>query len=103
MTILAFLLVTCPASAQTTCTRTGTAITCPDGRVGVFTGDAVLWPDGTRSTTSPEHPAPGIHIGRGVQVGPGVFVGTGRGSVPLDDPNSAYRRSCVVVDAVTYC
>ncbi len=42
------------------CKRNGNAVTCDDGRVGIFTGDAIIWPDGTRSTSA-QHPS--VRIG----------------------------------------
>ena len=45
-----------PAMAQS-CTRQGTDVSCDDGRRGVFTGDAIIWPDGTRSSLASPHPS----------------------------------------------
>ena len=45
-----------PATAQK-CTRQGNDVTCDDGRRGVFTGDAIIWPDGTRSNLASQHPS----------------------------------------------
>lgn len=89
------------AGAQN-CKRSGNAVTCDDGRTGVLTGDAIVWPDGTRSSSTPH---PSVHIGHkdSVRVGPGVFVGQGRGSVPLDDPNAPNKRNCAILDGVPYC
>ena len=60
------------------CKRTGSVVTCDDGRTGIFAGDAIVWPDGTRSS-SVKHPS--VHIGHkdSVRVGPGVFVGSPSG------------------------
>jgi hypothetical protein len=44
-----------PAMAQS-CTREGDAVTCNDGRHGIWSGDAIIWPDGTRSSLTP-HPS----------------------------------------------
>lgn len=86
------------------CKRAGNQVTCDDGRIGLFAGDTIIWPDGTRSS-SVKHPS--VHIGHkdSVRVGPGVFVGSpsGRGSVPLDDPNAPHKRACAVLDGVSYC
>ena len=89
------------AGAQT-CKRSGNAVTCDDGRTGVLTDDAIVWPDGTRSSLTPH---PSVHIGHkdSVRVGPGVFVGQGKGSVPLDDPNAPNKRNCAILDGVPYC
>lgn len=89
------------AGAQN-CKRSGNAVTCDDGRTGVLAGDAIVWPDGTRSSLTPH---PSVHIGHkdSVRVGPGVFVGQGRGSVPLDDPNAPNKRNCAILDGVPYC
>src|SRR6266581_6039494 len=79
-----------PAIAQV-CTRQGNDITCNDGRRGVLSGDAIVWPDGTRSSASP-HQSVIIGNKSSVHVGPGVFVGQGNGMVPLDDPNAPNKR-----------
>jgi hypothetical protein len=86
------------------CKRNGNVVTCDDGRTGVFTGDAVVWPDGTKSSSA-KHPSVTIGHKDSVRVGPGVFVGSpsGRGSVPLDDPNSPHKRDCAMLDGVNYC
>ena len=37
-----------PAGARAQlCHRDGTAVACDDGRRGVWSGDAIIWPDGT--------------------------------------------------------
>jgi hypothetical protein len=84
------------------CHREGAAVTCDDGRRGVFSGDAIVWPDGTRSSASP-HPSVIIGNKSSVVVGPGVFVGQGRGAVPLDDPNAPNKTRCAILDGVSYC
>ena len=38
------------------CKRNGNAVTCDDGRTGIFAGDAIIWPDGTRSSSA-RHPS----------------------------------------------
>jgi hypothetical protein len=63
------------------CTRVGVDVTCDDGRRGVLAGDAILWPDGTRSSSTP-HPSVIIGNKSSVVVGPGVMVGHGNGMVP---------------------
>jgi hypothetical protein len=84
------------------CTRLGVDVTCDDGRRGTLAGDAILWPDGTRSNSTP-HPSVIIGNKSSVVVGPGVFVGQGKGSVPLDDPNAANKTRCAILDGVSYC
>ena len=90
-----------PAMAQA-CTRDGPVVTCDDGRRGLLSGEAIIWPDGTRSSLSPH---PNVIIGNksSVRVGPGVFVGQGKGVVPLDDPNAPNTTRCAVLDGVSYC
>ena len=102
---IALLLALVPSLAiAANCKRTGSVVTCDDGRTGIFAGDSIVWPDGTRSS-SVKHPS--VHIGHkdSVRVGPRVFVGSpsGRGSVPLDDPNAPHKRDCAVLDGVSYC
>jgi hypothetical protein len=89
------------ASAQN-CTRLGVDVTCDDGRRGVLAGDAILWPDGTRSSSTP-HPSVIIGNKSSVKIGPGVFVGQGKGSVALDDPNAPNKTRCAILDGVSYC
>ena len=100
----AALLAASPAVAQN-CTRNGPAVTCDDGRTGVFNGEAILWPDGTKSSAASEHPSVIIGNKSSVQIGPGVFVGkgNGKGSVPLDNPNSPYKKQCAILEGVSYC
>jgi hypothetical protein len=90
-----------PAVAQV-CTRQGIDVSCDDGRRGVLSGDAILWPDGTRSSTTP-HQSVIIGNKSSVHVGPGVFVGQGNGVVPMDDPNAPNKRQCAILDGVSYC
>jgi hypothetical protein len=66
-----------PSRAQA-CTREGANVTCDDGRRGLLSGDAIIWPDGTRSSLSP-HPSVIIGNKPSVRVGQGVFVGQGKG------------------------
>lgn len=70
-----------PAHAQV-CTRHGVDVSCNDGRRGVLSGDAIIWPDGTRSSSAP-HPSMIIGNKRSVHVGLGVFVGQDKGMVPM--------------------
>jgi hypothetical protein len=90
-----------PAAAQT-CHREGESVRCDDGRRGLLSGESILWPDGTRSSTTPN---PSVTIGdkSSVIVGSGVFVGRGGGSVPLDNPSSPNKTRCAVLDGVSYC
>jgi len=90
-----------PALAQA-CTREGDAVTCDDGRRGLLSGDAIIWPDGTRSSLSP-HPSVIICNKSSVREGPGVFVGQGNGVVPLDDPNAPNKTRCAVLGGASYC
>jgi hypothetical protein len=93
---------TASANAQN-CTRQGTDVTCDDGRRGVFTGDAIIWPDGTRANLVSPHPSVIIGNKQSVVVGPGVFVGSGKGVVPLDNPSAPNKARCTVLDGVSYC
>lgn len=105
LTATLVLLLASPGIAlAANCKRTGNVVTCDDGRTGVFAGDAIVWPDGTRSSSA-KHPSVHIEHKDSVRVGPGVFVGSpsGRGSVPLDDPNAPHKRDCAVLDGVSYC
>jgi hypothetical protein len=90
-----------PALAQA-CTREGDAVSCDDGRRGLLSGDAIIWPDGTRSSLSP-HASVVIGNKSSVRMGPGVFVGQGKGVVPLDDPNAPNNTRCAVLDGASYC
>ena len=98
MAILSALAYAAPAQAQR-CHREGTDVTCDDGRRGIWAGDAIIWPDGSRSNSSP-HPSVVIGNKPSVAIGPGVFVGQGKGMTPLDDPN---KVRCVTLDEVPYC
>ena len=84
------------------CTREGANVSCDDGRRGLLSGDAIIWPDGTRSSLSP-HPSVIIGNKSSVIVGPGVFVGQGKGMVPLDNPNAPNETRCAVLDGASYC
>ncbi len=91
-----------PALAQA-CNRQGTDVSCDDGRRGIWSGDAIIWADGTRSNLASPHP--GVVIGNksSVIVGQGVFVGQGKGVVPLDNPSAPGKARCPVLDGVAYC
>ena len=90
------------SAAAQVCTRQGVEVSCDDGRHGMLSGDAIIWPDGTRSSTSP-HQSVIVGNKSSVHVGPGVFVGQGNGMVPLDDPNAPNKRRCAILDVVSYC
>ena len=90
-----------PAMAQA-CSREGDAVTCLDGRHGVLSGDAIVWPDGTRSSLTP-HPSVIIGNKSSVVVGQGVFVGQGKGVVPLDNPSAPNKMRCATLDGASYC
>ena len=78
------------------CSRQGIDVTCNDGRRGVLAGEAIVWADGTRSSTTP---LKSVRIGKGVHIGPGVFA-EGK---PLDDPNAPNKTRCAILDGVSYC
>jgi len=90
------------AAAQL-CERRGDAVSCDDGRHGLLSGEAIIWPDGTRSSIASRHPSLIIGNRPSVTVGPGVFVGSGKGTVPLDDPNAPNKSRCAILDGVSYC
>jgi hypothetical protein len=96
------VIATAPSAMAQACSREGNAVSCLDGRHGTLEGDAILWPDGTRSSLTP-HPSVIIGNRYSVVVGPGVFVGYGKGVAPLDIPNSPNKRRCAVLDGVSYC
>ena len=88
-----------PAMAQA-CTREGTNVSCDDGRRGLLSGDAIIWPDGARSSLTSPHPSVIIGNKSSVIVGQGVFVGHGKGVVPLDNPSAPNKTRCPVLDGV---
>ena len=91
-----------PQAWAQACSRQGPVVTCDDGRRGVLEGNAIIWPDGTRSSSTP-HPSVIIGNKSSVRIGPGVFVGQGKGMVPLDDPNAPNKTRCAILDGVSYC
>jgi hypothetical protein len=91
-----------PALAQA-CTRQGIDVSCDDGRRGILSGDAIIWPDGTRSSLTSPHPSVMIGNRSSVIVGQGVFVGKGNGVVPMENPSDPSRARCPVLDGVAYC
>lgn len=94
--------VAAPAMAQS-CTKQGVDVGCDDGRRGIFTGDAIIWADGTRSNLTSPHPSVIIGNKSSVVVGQGVFVGQGKGVVPMENPSDPRRARCPVLDGVSYC
>jgi hypothetical protein len=90
-----------PAVAQK-CTRQANDVTCDDGRRGLFTGGAIIWPDGTRSSLASPHPSVVIGNRSSVIIGQGVFAGSGSGSVQMQNP-SAQAANCPTLDGVPYC
>jgi hypothetical protein len=93
------ITVTATGARAQHCHREGANAVCDDGLRGIWSSEAIIWPDGTRSRLSP-HPSVIIGNRSSVTVGPGVFVGQGKGMVPLDDPS---KRRCVTLDDVPYC
>ena len=92
-----------PAMAQA-CTRQGTDVSCDDGRRGIFTGDGIIWADGTKSSLASPHPSVIIGNKSSVIVGQGVFVGgQGKGMVPMENPSDPRRARCPLLDGVSYC
>ena len=91
-----------PALAQA-CSRQGVDVSCDDGRRGILAGDAIIWPDGSRSSLTSPHPSVIIGNKSSVIVGQGVFVGQGKGVVPLDNPSAPNKTRCPVLDGVAYC
>lgn len=96
------MLAAAGAAQADQCTRQGVDVSCDDGRKGIFQGDAIVWPDGTKSSLKPHDSVIIGHKGS-VVVGPGVFVGQGKGVVPLDNPNAPNKLNCAVLDGVPYC
>jgi hypothetical protein len=92
----------CPAAAQT-CTRQGNDVTCEDGRRGIFTGDAIIWPDGTRSNLASQHPSVVIGNRSSVIIGQGVMAGSGSGKGVVQMENPSARTNCPTLDGVAYC
>jgi len=83
------------------CTRQGNDVTCDDGRRGIFTGDVIIWPDGTRSNLASQHPSVIVGNKSSVIVGKGVMVGNGHGMVPMENPSA--QTHCPTLDGVAYC
>ena len=102
MLILAVAGTVSPSMAQS-CTRQGVDVSCDDGRRGIFSGDAIIWADGTRSSLASPHPSVIIGNKSSVIVGQGVFVGQGKGVVPMENPNDPRKARCPLLDGVSYC
>lgn len=102
LTIFLFALGFAESALAQICHRDASDVTCDDGRRGMLSGDAIIWSDGTRSSSSP-HASVIIGNKSSVHVGSGVFVGQGKGSVPLDDPNAPNKTRCAILDGVSYC
>ena len=92
----------CPTLAQV-CIRQGVDVSCDDGRHGIFSDNAIIWPDGSRSNLASPHPSVIIGNKASVFVGPGVFVGQGKGAVPLENPSAPGKTRCPILDGVSYC
>jgi len=92
-----------PAMAQA-CTRQGSDVTCDDGRRGIFSGDAIVWADGSQSRLASPHPSVIIGNKSSVVIGPGVFAGNGKGGyVPMENPSAPNKARCPLLDGVSYC
>ena len=103
LAVLAALALAAGPAVAAQCRLDGIEVICDDGRRGVYAGDHIVWPDGTRSSASP-HPSVTIGNPNAVRVGPGVTVGDGRGGQrPLDDPNAPNKRDCAVLNGIPYC
>ena len=101
--IAAVVALGSPGSALAqACTQDGPVVMCNDGRRGLLSGDAIVWPDGTRSSLTP-HPSVIIGNKASVIVGQGVFVGQGKGVVPLDNPSAPNKMRCATLDGASYC
>ena len=98
--IIGFVFAALPASAQN-CTRAGSDVTCDDGRHGMFTGDSIIWTDGTQSRAVRQSPSVIVGNKSSVFVGPGVFVGNGKGGkTQMDDPS---KKRCAALDGINFC
>ena len=93
-----------PAMAQA-CTRQGVDVSCDDGRRGIFSGDAIVWADGSQSRLASPHPSVIIGNKSSVVIGPGVFAGSGKGNgmVPMENPSAPNRARCPILDGLSYC
>jgi hypothetical protein len=102
--ILISATITGAGSAQAqNCTRQGLDVSCDDGRHGLLSGGAIIWPDGTRSSLASPHPSVIVGHKSSVVVGQGVFVGQGKGVVPMENPSAPERARCPILDGAAYC
>ena len=92
-----------PEVSAQACKRDGSVVSCEDGRQGILADTSIVWTDGTRSHSATPHPSVIIGNKSSIQVGQGVFVGTGKGTMPLDNPNAPNKTRCAIVDGVSYC
>src|ERR1700729_1520824 len=99
---LALALGSTGSAMAQACTHDGPVVMCNDGRRGLLSGDAIVWPAGTRSSLPP-HPSVIIGNKASVVVGQGVFVGQGKGMVPLDNPSAPNKMRCATLDGASYC
>ena len=101
LAITVWVLAGAEAAMAQKCTRQGNDVSCDNGRRGIFTGDAIIWPDGTRSNLASQHPSVIIGNKSSVIVGKGVMVGHGNGVVPMENPSA--HTSCPKLEGVAYC
>ena len=107
--LLSVLIATFAGAAASTamaqaCTRQGSDVTCDDGRRGIFSGDVIVWADGSQSRLASPHPSVIIGNKSSVVIGPGVFAGNGKGGyVPMENPSAPNKARCPVLDGVSYC
>ena len=92
--LLSAVAALCRAGAGAGLHPPGSTSTCDDGRRGMLSGDAIIWPDGTRSSLTSPHPSVIIGNKSSVIVGQGVFVGQGKGVVPMDNPSAPNKARC---------
>src|ERR1700753_674121 len=92
-----------PSAIAQNCTRQGNDVTCDDGKRGIFTGDAIIWPAGTKPSLASPHPSVIIGNKASVIVGKGVMVGSGsgKGMVPMENPSA--QTSCPQLGGGAYC
>ncbi len=73
----------------------GPVVTCNDGRRGILSGNAIIWPDGTRSSASPH---PSVIIGKQII----SACGTGRLRRPGHGRGAAGRSERAEQDALRH-
>ena len=106
MLAIVFLLLSSPGLAlAANCKRNGNVVTCDDGRTGIFTGDAIIWPDGTRSSSAKaserDHRAQGFGACRAGRVR--RLARPARVQCRSTIRTAPHKRDCAVLDAVNYC